>query len=77
MPDYVLPDRVLLDVTLRDGGYLNNHGWTLDQAVAIVRAMDAAGIPLAEVGYVSSGPHDDTRPVASSSSCPSGRRSAW
>jgi 4-hydroxy 2-oxovalerate aldolase len=57
---------LLLDVTLRDGGYINGHGWTIDEAAGIVRSVDRAGIPLIEVGYLRSG-DDPLRPAAS---CP-------
>ncbi|MFJ3519118.1 hypothetical protein [Streptomyces sp. NPDC090131] len=44
--------RVLVtDVTLRDGGYLNGHTWTDEQAHAVVRAVAACGVPRIEVGY--------------------------
>jgi 4-hydroxy 2-oxovalerate aldolase len=54
----------LLDVTLRDGGYLNDHGWTVAQAAAVVRAVAAAGIAYAEVGYLTTPPCDPLRPSA-------------
>ncbi|MCO6179431.1 hypothetical protein [Ciceribacter sp. RN22] len=41
----------ILDVTLRDGGYRNNFGFTQDFAVSAVRALSEAGIPFIEVGY--------------------------
>ncbi|MBP2705463.1 hypothetical protein JOL79_16755 [Microbispora sp. RL4-1S] len=43
---------LILDVTLRDGGYVNKHSWTLAEAVSIVRAVDAARVPYVEVGYL-------------------------
>lgn len=43
---------MLLDVTLRDGGYVNHHEWTLQEAVSVVRTMEAARIPFVEVGYL-------------------------
>ncbi|MFJ5885621.1 hypothetical protein [Kitasatospora cineracea] len=55
---------ILLDVTLRDGGYVNGHSWTLGDAVAVVRAVEAAGIPYVEVGYLRAGEVDPRRPVA-------------
>ena len=58
---------VLLDVTLRDGGYLNGHGWSLEQAVQVVSAIDAAGIPFTEVGYFQPGAADGGRRPAASS----------
>ncbi|MER5262110.1 hypothetical protein ABTZ99_08525 [Actinosynnema sp. NPDC002837] len=57
---------ILLDVTLRDGGYFNDHGWTTREAESIVRAVGAAGVPYAEIGYLRQA-HDPGRPTAS---CP-------
>ncbi|MEU4746019.1 hypothetical protein AB0G02_36935 [Actinosynnema sp. NPDC023658] len=57
---------ILLDVTLRDGGYFNDHSWTTYEAESIVRAVGAAGIPYAEIGYLR-GTHHPQRPTAS---CP-------
>ncbi|MBS2965147.1 hypothetical protein KGA66_19000 [Actinocrinis puniceicyclus] len=42
----------LLDVTLRDGGYVNGHAWTVQEASDVVGTMEAAGIPFVEVGYL-------------------------
>ncbi|MDI5964529.1 hypothetical protein [Streptantibioticus silvisoli] len=50
--DSAVGSPILLDVTLRDGGYVNGHSWTADEAVSIVRAMEAARVPYAEVGYL-------------------------
>lgn len=41
----------ILDVTLRDGGYSNNWGFSQDDAVAIVSDLAAAGLDLIEIGY--------------------------
>jgi 4-hydroxy 2-oxovalerate aldolase len=60
------PTPLLLDVTLRDGGYVNGHGWSTPEAESIVRAVGASGVSLAEVGYLRTS-HDPRRPVAS---CP-------
>jgi 4-hydroxy 2-oxovalerate aldolase len=43
---------ILLDVTIRDGGYVNGHTWTVTQAASIVRAMEEARVPFVEVGYL-------------------------
>ncbi|MEU1629374.1 hypothetical protein ABZ746_29475 [Streptomyces sp. NPDC020096] len=43
---------ILLDVSIRDGGYVIGHSWTVDEAVSIVRAVAAAGVPFVEVGYL-------------------------
>lgn len=42
----------LVDVTLRDGGYLNDHSWTLQQARDIVRVVATTGVRYIEVGYL-------------------------
>lgn len=41
----------ILDVTLRDGGYVNNHQFSLEDCRGIVRHLGAARIPFIEVGY--------------------------
>lgn len=46
----------ILDVTLRDGGYQNNWGFSQDDAVAIVSDLAAAGLELIEIGYRNSPP---------------------
>ena len=56
----------LLDVTIRDGGYVNDHGWTCNVAAQIMRTMTEAGIFHTEVGYLRD-QHDPDRPSAS---CP-------
>nr|ACG70820.1 HMG-CoA lyase-like protein [Streptomyces fradiae] len=48
-------DVQVTDVTLRDGGYLNDHSWTADRAHAVVRAVSAAGVRRIEVGYANAG----------------------
>lgn len=60
------PVSILLDVTLRDGGYVNGHGWTLGEAESIVRTVGLVGVNCAEVGYLRD-QHDARRPSAS---CP-------
>lgn len=42
----------VLDVTLRDGGYLNGHRWTTERVVGVLRSLGAAGLRSAEVGYL-------------------------
>jgi 4-hydroxy 2-oxovalerate aldolase len=42
---------LVVDVTLRDGGYVNQHSWSLSEASEVVAASAAAGIPYCEVGY--------------------------
>lgn len=42
---------ILLDVTLRDGGYVNGHSWSRAAAAEVVGGCAAARVPYAEVGY--------------------------
>ncbi|QNP68347.1 hypothetical protein IAG44_01910 [Streptomyces roseirectus] len=60
----------LLDVTLRDGGYVNKHSWTAGQAQQVVRACAAAGVPFTEVGYLRPARHGAEDDTAPSASCP-------
>lgn len=55
---------LVLDVTVRDGGYVIDHRWTPAEAAAIVRTTHAAGVDLIEVGYLRSGEPDPLRPSA-------------
>jgi 4-hydroxy 2-oxovalerate aldolase len=57
----------LIDVTLRDGGYVNGHAWSLRDAASIVEAVDASGVSFIEVGYLREREPDVRRPAAS---CP-------
>lgn len=41
----------LLDVTLRDGGYVNEWNFPLTDALGIVSTLSAGGVPYIEVGY--------------------------
>ncbi|MGY3676814.1 hypothetical protein [Streptomyces sp. TE33382] len=61
---------VLVDVTLRDGGYVNKHSWTTSQAQQVVRACAAAGVPFTEVGYLRPSRHSTDGETAPSASCP-------
>ena len=49
----------ILDVTLRDGGYQNNWGFSQDDAVAIVGDLAAAGLEFIEIGYRNGPPGHD------------------
>lgn len=60
----------LLDVTLRDGGYVNKHSWTTEQAERVVRSCTAAGVPFTEVGYLRPARHEVDGDTAPSASCP-------
>lgn len=42
-----------LDCTLRDGGYYNNWDFNIDQAARLLKALNAAGVDIIEVGYKS------------------------
>ncbi|MEV6975929.1 hypothetical protein [Kitasatospora sp. NPDC093806] len=65
------PDRTtLLDVTLRDGGYVNQHSWTIEQAVRVVRTCASARIPFTEVGYLRPRRHRVDGAEAPAASCP-------
>jgi 4-hydroxy 2-oxovalerate aldolase len=45
-------DRItVLDVTLRDGGYVNGHSWSRRDAATVVEACAAAHVSYCEVGY--------------------------
>ena len=51
---------ILLDVTLRDGGYFNDHGWTTREAESIVRAVgdtDCDGVAAEYEVQISIGPN--------------------
>lgn len=41
----------ILDVTLRDGGYVNNWQFSIQNALAIVSTLARGGMPYIEVGY--------------------------
>ncbi|MFI1972833.1 pyruvate carboxyltransferase [Streptomyces cinnamoneus] len=62
----------LLDVTLRDGGYVNRHSWAADQAERVVRSVVRAGVERVEVGYFRPRRHDADGATAPTASCPSG-----
>lgn len=49
----------VLDVTLRDGGYLNDWRFSTDVVYAFVGALASAGVPYIEVGYIGD---DQSRP---------------
>ena len=63
----VTRDRVhvdLLDVTLRDGGYVNNHEFATDDVSGILAALAAGGVPYAEIGYYRPWRRPDEAPAA-------------
>jgi len=46
-----LPSFRLTDSTLRDGSHALSHQFTVEQVGAIVRGLDAAGVPVIEVSH--------------------------
>ncbi|KER04173.1 hypothetical protein LGZ99_18830 [Photorhabdus temperata] len=40
-----------VDVTLRDGGYLNNFNFTTEYAIKHVEALTKSGVEWSEIGY--------------------------
>lgn len=66
MSQAAFDNRFLLDVTIRDGGYVNGHSWTADEAASVVQAVDAAGVDYVEVGYLRPQIDDPLRPSLSS-----------
>jgi len=56
---------VLLDVTLRDGGYLNNWNFSLQHIEAAIIAASGLGADIIEVGYL-----DDHPGLPLTASCP-------
>lgn len=42
---------IVMDATLRDGGYQNNNGFTVEQVVAVVEAVAAGGVGWIEIGH--------------------------
>lgn len=60
----------LLDVTLRDGGYVNGWNFPLQDARAIVSTLSKGGVPYIEVGYYRTRPPSNGGgPVGPSSCC--------
>lgn len=48
----------LIDVTLRDGGYVNNFDYSESQIVDIVRLLDMGKVNYIELGYCNGSPFD-------------------
>lgn len=46
------PSTRVIDVTLRDGGFRNGFGWTVDDMVTIASAVVDAGVSCVELGYI-------------------------
>jgi 4-hydroxy 2-oxovalerate aldolase len=40
-----------MDVTLRDGGYVNGFSFSVKESTGVARLLDEAGIPFLEIGY--------------------------
>lgn len=60
----------LLDVTLRDGGYVNGHAWTRADAAAVVAACVDARITYCEVGYFRPRRHESDGERLPAACCP-------
>jgi len=41
----------IIDVTLRDGGYVHDHSYSLADACTIIQLAEAAGFQYCEIGY--------------------------
>ena len=52
MGGIVLGERLLLDCTLRDGGYVNNWEFGYDQIVEIFERLVSSGVEFIEVGFL-------------------------
>ncbi|MFH1511262.1 MAG: hypothetical protein ABIF10_06220 [Candidatus Woesearchaeota archaeon] len=42
---------MVVDVTLRDGGYINNYGFTMENVITLSRALEKAGVQMMEIGH--------------------------
>ena len=60
----------LLDVTLRDGGYINDHRWTPAQAAALTTACARAGVGIVEAGYYRPRLHSTSGRAQPAACCP-------
>jgi len=63
---HILSKYSVIDVTIRDAGYLNNWNFTIDDIHRIVSGLSAVGVEGIEVGYLSD---DESRNL--SARCPS------
>ncbi|HVK75942.1 MAG TPA: hypothetical protein VM734_21570 [Kofleriaceae bacterium] len=54
----------VLDVTLRDGGYVNDHEFASSDVDGIFAALAAGGVPYAEIGYYRPWRRADDAPAA-------------
>lgn len=48
----------LIDVTLRDGGYVNNFNYSKSQVIEIVQLLDKGNVNFIELGYCKGSPFD-------------------
>lgn len=48
---YLIGTPTVVDVTLRDGGYANDHRFAFEEACAVVQGLAGAGLTNIEVGY--------------------------
>ena len=65
-------DVILVDVTLRDGGYVNDHSWSLQDAISVVLACAGAQIPYCEIGYFRPRRHEADGTSQPAACCPPG-----
>lgn len=61
---------IIVDVTLRDGGYVNLHSWSQQDANAIISACEQARIPLCEIAYFRPRRHADDGARQPAACCP-------
>jgi 4-hydroxy 2-oxovalerate aldolase len=58
------PAVTLLDCTLRDGGYVNGHDFSLEAGRDLVAHLGRSGVDYVEIGYVRRGPGAGARGLA-------------
>ena len=66
----MLHETTLIDVTLRDGGYVNQHSWSLSDAKELLTASAAAEIKYSEVGYFRPRRHETDGTDRPAACCP-------
>jgi 4-hydroxy 2-oxovalerate aldolase len=66
----VVNEITLLDVTLRDGGYVNGHSWTRTDAMTVVAACEAAQLSYSEIGYFRPARHETDGAALPAACCP-------
>jgi 4-hydroxy 2-oxovalerate aldolase len=66
----VVNEITLLDVTLRDGGYVNEHSWSRADAMTVLASCTAARLSYSEVGYFRPARHEVDGAARPASCCP-------